>query len=163
MKEQPMTRIVVGIDGSHSSIAALHWAAIEATSTGSILELIMAWEWPMDLGWSTILPADYNPEATAHQILDEVEERVREMHGDVQMRSSLIHGQASSTLVEASWGAALLVVGNRGHGEFVGMLLGSVSEHCVAHAHCPVLVFHFQEQRTEQHCVETYPGVQADG
>jgi nucleotide-binding universal stress UspA family protein len=152
MEEQPMRRIVVGIDGSHSSIAALHWAAIQATSTGSILELIMTWEWPMDLGWCPTLPADYNPEASAHEILDEAEERVREMHGDVQVRSTLIHGQASSALIEASRGAALLVVGNRGHGEFVGMLLGSVSEHCVAHAHCPVLVFRFQEERTRQHC-----------
>jgi nucleotide-binding universal stress UspA family protein len=51
-------------------------------------------------------------------------------------------GHPSAVLVAASTGADLLVVGSRGHGGFVGMLVGSVSTACVEHAHCPVLVTH---------------------
>ena len=53
-------RIVVGFDGSHSSIAALHWAAIEAKSTGSTLDLVMTWEWPINCGWPQALVDSYN-------------------------------------------------------------------------------------------------------
>jgi len=56
------------------------------------------------------------------------------------MEIRVIDGHPAPVLVEASKGAELLVVGSRGHGEFVGMLIGSVSEYCAAHALCPVLV-----------------------
>jgi nucleotide-binding universal stress UspA family protein len=56
------------------------------------------------------------------------------------VRTEVVEGHPALVLVEVSNGADLLVVGNRGHGGFAGMLLGSVSEHCVTHAHCPVLV-----------------------
>jgi nucleotide-binding universal stress UspA family protein len=137
---EPKSRIVVGVDGSPSSIAALGWAADQAKSTGSSLDVIMTWEWPTGLGWPPPFPADFNPEANAQHVLDEAVKRVREAHGDVEIRSSVSEGHPAPALIEASRGAALLVVGSRGHGEFVGMLLGSVSEHCVTHAHCPVLV-----------------------
>jgi len=52
----------------------------------------------------------------------------------------VVEGHAAPVLLEAARGASLLVVGSRGHGEFTGMLLGSVSEHCVTHARCPVVV-----------------------
>ena len=52
----------------------------------------------------------------------------------------VVSGHPAPILVEASKGADLLVVGSRGHGEFVGMLIGSVSEYCATNAHCPVLV-----------------------
>jgi nucleotide-binding universal stress UspA family protein len=60
------------------------------------------------------------------------------------MCSTVIEGHPAPALIEASRGADLFVLGSRGHGEFVGMLLGSVSEHCVTHAHCPVLVLRDQ-------------------
>jgi nucleotide-binding universal stress UspA family protein len=52
----------------------------------------------------------------------------------------VVRGHPEPILVEASKGADLLVLGSRGHGEFVGMVIGSVSEYCAARAHCPVLV-----------------------
>ncbi len=142
---EPKSRIVVGVDGSSSSIAALRWAADQAKSTGSSVDVIMTWEWPTGLGWPPFLPAEYNPETNAQHVLDEAVERVREAHENVEIRCSVSEGHPAPALIEASRGAALLVVGSRGHGEFVGMLLGSVSEHCVTHAHCPVLVLRGQE------------------
>ncbi len=55
-------------------------------------------------------------------------------------------GQAALVLIERSHHADLLVVGCRGHGEFSGMLIGSVSQHCAAHAHCPVLVYRHRSE-----------------
>ena len=52
----------------------------------------------------------------------------------------MVNGHPATVLVDATKGADLLVIGSRGHGEFVGMLLGSVSEFCTTNAHCPVLV-----------------------
>ena len=60
----------------------------------------------------------------------------------VSVSRQVVRGHPANVLVEASRGADLLVVGSRGHGTVVGMLLGSVSHHCVLHAECPVVVTH---------------------
>ena len=61
------------------------------------------------------------------------------------MEIRLVQGHPRSTLIEESKSADMLVLGRRGHGGFGGLLLGSVSSACVAHAHCPVLVVHGPE------------------
>jgi nucleotide-binding universal stress UspA family protein len=132
-------RIVVGIDGSASSVAALEWAANQAELTGAALEVMMTWEWPYGYGWSPV-PNDYDPAHDAEKYLADVLTPVRAAHADVSIQATVIEGHPAPLLVKASDGADLLVVGSRGHGEFAGMLLGSVSEHCVSNAHCPVLV-----------------------
>jgi nucleotide-binding universal stress UspA family protein len=133
-------RIVVGVDGSASSLAALDWAARQAEFTGSSLELVMAWEWPTSYGAPFVFQTDWNPAADATKVLDEAVAEVRAAHPGVDLHTSVVEGHPAPTLVGASKGAQLLVVGCRGHGEFAGMLLGSVSEHCVTNSHCPVLV-----------------------
>ena len=65
---------------------------------------------------------------------------VRATYPDLSIDPRVVSGHPAPILVEASKGADLLVVGSRGHGEFVGMLIGSVSEYCAANAHCPVVV-----------------------
>jgi nucleotide-binding universal stress UspA family protein len=141
MSSQPEThRIVVGVDGSPSSMAALEWAANHAGLTGAILEVLMTWEWPASYGWSLPIPSGYDPQHDSAKALDKILKPVREGHPGVTIQSKVLEGHPAPLLVKASDGADLLVVGSRGHGEFAGMLLGSVSEHCVTNASCPVLV-----------------------
>jgi nucleotide-binding universal stress UspA family protein len=133
-------RIVVGHDGSASSLAALSWAARQAALTGSTLEIVMTWEWPPSFGWAVPVPDDFDPESDIEHALDGVVAQVLADHPGLQVNPRVISGHPAPVLVEASKGAELLVVGSRGHGEFVGMLIGSVSAYCVTNAHSPVLV-----------------------
>jgi nucleotide-binding universal stress UspA family protein len=134
------SRIVVGVDGSESSIAALSWAARQALMTDSAIEAITTWEWPTDYGWSPPYPADFDPADLARKLLEEIVTKVRDDNSGLDIRFSVVEGHPAPVLIHASVDADLLVVGCRGHGEFAGMLIGSVSEHCATHAHCPVLV-----------------------
>ncbi len=133
-------RIVVGHDGSDASQEALRWAARQAVLTNSTLELVMTWEWPTSYGWAVPVPTDFDPESDVQKVLDGAAAGILDEHPGLQIDPRLVSGHPAPILVEASKGADLLVVGSRGHGEFVGMLLGSVSEYCATNAHCPVLI-----------------------
>jgi nucleotide-binding universal stress UspA family protein len=133
-------RIVAGFDGAESSLHALSWAARQAVLTGGTLEVIMTWEWPSSYGWAVPIPDDFDPEADTRKVLDTAIAGALSEHPGLKAEARLINGHPAPVLVEASKGADRLVVGSRGHGEFVGMLIGSVSEYCVTNAHCPVLV-----------------------
>jgi nucleotide-binding universal stress UspA family protein len=76
----------------------------------------------------------------AQKVLEEALEPVAQAYPGVTVKGRTVEGHPAPVLVEASRGAELLAIGSRGHGELAGVLLGSVSEHCVTHAHCPVLV-----------------------
>ena len=70
-EESPATgRIVVGIDGSPSSLDALSWAARQAHLTGSSLEIVMTWEWPSSYGWAAPIPDDFDPEEDVRHSLE---------------------------------------------------------------------------------------------
>lgn len=86
------------------------------------------------------VPDDFDPEAEVQSTLADAVSSVRAAHPALAVDARVVHGHPAPALVEASKGASLLVVGSRGHGEFVGMLIGSVSEYCATNAHCPVLV-----------------------
>jgi nucleotide-binding universal stress UspA family protein len=135
----PFDRIVAGVDGSDSSLQALEWAAHQTELTGSRLDVIMTWEWPIIYG-STQVPFDYDPRSDAETWLGEAVKKLRERRPALNATGTVVEGHPAPVLVEESRTADLLVLGSRGHGEFVGMLLGSVSEHCVTNAHCPVVV-----------------------
>jgi len=136
----PIRRIVVGFDGSASSMEAIRWAVRQAELTGSTIEVVITWEWPTNYGWAFPFPSDYNPADEAKTLLAGALEPIRVDHPDLSIEATVVEGHAAPVLVGASKGAELLVVGSRGHGAFAGMLIGSVSEHCVSNAHCPVLV-----------------------
>jgi len=141
MADEGGHRIVVGIDGSEPSLLALRWAATQAALTGATLEAVTSWDWPTSYGWSMPLSSDYDPARDARGVLDKALEAVRRERPELEIVETVMEGHAAPCLVEASKGADLLVVGSRGHGQFTGMLLGSVSEHCVTNSQCPVLVF----------------------
>jgi nucleotide-binding universal stress UspA family protein len=132
--------IVVGVDGSESSIEALRWAVAQARLTNASLEVLSTWELPTSFGWSPPWPADFNPEKQTKTALAEIVDHELGTQSGLEVRQSVVEGNAALALVHAAKHAELLVVGSRGHGAFTGMLLGSVSEYCAAHAHCPVVV-----------------------
>jgi nucleotide-binding universal stress UspA family protein len=141
-------RIVVGVDGSAASLQALQWALDYGSATHSQIDVIAAWGRPTSQARSGPSPSDFDSNMSAEQMLDRLIERKRADHPDLVIDGRVLQGDPTSVLESASRGAALLVVAQRGHGELVGLLLGSVSEHCVTHAHCPVLVFRDDHCRT---------------
>jgi nucleotide-binding universal stress UspA family protein len=139
-----MERIVVGIDGSDGSRTALQWAGAEARRRGATLEVVLAWEYPAGMVYAShgsFLPPEPDMEGAAVATLQKLlaDEGLASDDG-VDLRESVVHDAPAPALLHASQDADLLVVGSRGQGAFVGMLLGSVSQHCVTHATCPVVV-----------------------
>lgn len=134
-------RIVVGVDGSEPSKAALRWAAGFAAETGGFIDAVIAWQSPSDLGWA-YLPGDWRPDQDAEKLLTQAVDEVFGANRPLGLRLTVERGNPAKVLIDQSRNAELLVVGSRGHGGFAGLLLGSVSASCAEHAKCPVLVVH---------------------
>ena len=143
--------VVVGVDGSPESVAALAWAARYASATGARVQALLAWHYPGVVGGP---PVEKAPESVHAQT--EAQERAtldeaiaKAVPGkEPAVEASLGYGPPSQVLIDASKDADLLVVGSRGHGAWHGMLVGSVSIHCVTGAHCPVLVIRAGEDQS---------------
>jgi nucleotide-binding universal stress UspA family protein len=137
-------RIVVGIDGSDASKAALAWAAGEAELRKTDVLALLAWMPTVAVGgpWPTLVPVSASDEGdeAAETTLAAVVDDVLGEEPKVHVVERIVHGAAAQSLVEASGDAELLVVGSRGLGGFTGMLLGSVSHQCAQHASCPVVI-----------------------
>ncbi|MED7955066.1 universal stress protein [Streptomyces sp. BE303] len=132
--------VVVGVDGSPSSMAALRWALEFARLSGSAVEAVAAWDYPPLSGWGLSVPGPEIEEAARLALADVVKREAEAIRPPVPIRQRTEYGHPADILLEASRRARLLVVGTRGLGGFTGTLLGSVSRHCVEHAHCPVVV-----------------------
>ncbi len=138
-------RIVVGVDGSESSIGALRRAARIADALDLSIEAVTTWEYPITGDSDYYYPADdWSPESDAQRIAAEAVATAFPDGKPARLSSVTIEGASGRVLIERSEGAFLLVVGSRGHGGFAGLLLGSVSQACAQHARCPVLVMHGQ-------------------
>ena len=135
--------VVVGVDGSRGSRSALTWAAAEAADHGADLVVLNVWE-------RTLLPPLGNPsvppgnvvdpgQSAAEYLLQVIKEELGE-NPPVLAQPRVKHGNAAEVLISESAAADLLVVGTRGRGGFVGLVLGSVSQHVAAYAQCPVTV-----------------------
>lgn len=134
-------RIVVGVDGSESSVAALRRAAEVATALGAALEAVMTWEHPVMLG-PNYQNTTWSPQEDAEKILAVAVEEAFAGDAPGNLTQRLRRGPPARTLIDESEHAYMLVLGSRGRGGFAGLLLGSVSAACAAHARCPVLVVH---------------------
>ena len=138
-------RIVVGIDNSAGSAEALRWALAYARQTGGSVEAVTAWQVPAmyayAYGWTPTGIDDAGIIRYAEKSLNETVAQVLSAEDNtVAVTTRVIDGPAAQVLLTAGKGAELLVLGSRGHGAFAGMLLGSVSQHCVQHAACPTVV-----------------------
>ena len=144
------SRIVAGVDGSSSSVSALRWAIGQAEITGAAVDAVIAWHRPVatgGYGWApTGMATSFNFKENAEKVLAEAISAACGPGGSVPVRTCVVEGSPARVLLDASDGAELLVVGSRGHGGFAEALLGSVSQHCVHHARCPVVVIRDQER-----------------
>ena len=143
----PHHRIVVGIDGSEQSRAALVWAMEQAAARTMPLDVVHVWHLsvsalPMGLAAESVEPDDFSQAAKTlaeHEIDWAMEHTTAR---PMIVRPLAIEGHPAKVLVEEAATAELLVVGARGIGHFAGMLLGSISDYCVRHAPVPVVVVH---------------------
>jgi nucleotide-binding universal stress UspA family protein len=130
-------RIVVGVDGSEHGNAALRWAVEEAKIHEGEIIAVFAWQMPF-IGIPGAFDRD-EIEKLSKTFLDEAVSLV--VHAEpVPITKFVAQGDVSASLIEAAKDADLLVLGSRGRGGFAGLKLGSVSQECVQHAACPVVV-----------------------
>ena len=140
-----METIVVGVDGSDGARVGLQRAVNEASLHGARLRVVCAWSIPSEVYAGGFAPGI--DEATFDGFREAAEIIVREALAEVQRMApglesegEAVEGQAAEVLLREAEDASLIVVGNRGRGGFASLLLGSVSQQVVHHAHCPVLV-----------------------
>ncbi|MFU8874201.1 universal stress protein [Micromonospora sp. SL4-19] len=141
--QRPAGPVVVGVDGSVISRAAVEFAAEEAALRGARLHAVHAYTHPVSTG-----PADMQPLVYEESQLRGEEDRIMaesltgldDRYPDVPLTREVVHGRPVAVLTETTRTAQLMVVGGQGRGELTGLLLGSVSQGVLHHADCPVAV-----------------------
>ncbi|ASO19614.1 nucleotide-binding universal stress UspA family protein [Actinoalloteichus hoggarensis] len=150
--------IVVGVDGSAASVAALAWVLAQGEARRRQIHAVSAWHFvPMAAGPATVLvdPGDARQDHV-ERLREAVAEAVEKVTGpsgpgsvapgeptgldDVDIRQEVIEGPPATVLLDAAQDAAVLVLGSHGHGRAYASLVGSVSAACIRHARCPVIV-----------------------
>jgi nucleotide-binding universal stress UspA family protein len=138
--------VVVGVDGSDGSVAALRWAARYSADTGAPVRAVLVWHYPTT---ASAPPPGRLPEQVETGVENEERDNLRKAVAKAGPDAPGAHidpethyGHPAEVLIELSGEASLLVVGRHGHGGFFGRHLGSVSLHCVNAAQCPVVVVH---------------------
>jgi nucleotide-binding universal stress UspA family protein len=147
--------VVVGVDGSDGAKEALRWALAEARLRKAPLRIVHAWTYAYmgvaaggfgymgGFGPNSVIEVENNDlQRAAEELVDRLIAEVVGDVKDIQIEREVIDGGAAEVLIGAAASGDLLVVGSRGHGGFAGLLLGSVSQQCVHHAPCPVVVVH---------------------
>ena len=132
-------RIVVGVDGSESSLTALRRGIRIAKALNAPLDAITTWEGRIGYGG---MGESYSPVHDAELILSQASTAEFGAQVPHWFTSHTVEGRAEQILIEQSADAEMLILGSRGHAGLAGVLLGSVSAACAEHPHCPVLIMH---------------------
>jgi nucleotide-binding universal stress UspA family protein len=133
--------IVVGVDGSDTSLAAVRWAAREAERREAVLRIVHAfdWEWQSarySAGGEFLEAARRHADTVAATAARDARAAAPANH----VQPHAVIGNPVPRLLDSAADAELLVLGNRGRGGFASLLLGSVSQRLAVHAPCPVVV-----------------------
>ncbi|MDC0769042.1 universal stress protein [Streptomyces sp. HD] len=145
-RPDPAGPVLLAVDGSPAARGAVEFAFAHAALHGARLVALHAWSTRTERAYEA--PADPPFVTYDESRLQDEEERVlaealgglRDRYPDVAVDRMLVRGRVRHSLIEASAGAGLVVVGARGRGGFAGLLLGSVSQAVLHHAQCPVAV-----------------------
>jgi nucleotide-binding universal stress UspA family protein len=135
-------KIIVGIDGSKEALSALRWAVDEARHRGATVEALHVWHFVYmgdPMGISAVASMG-DVEASAKLVVEEALAEAGAAGAEVGLTGRAIEGAASKVLIEEAAEADLLVVGRRGRGGFLGLLLGSVAQQLAHHAPCPLVI-----------------------
>lgn len=135
----PWRRIVVGVDSSPSSRAALRWAVAQARLSGQPLLVVHAWHWMPTSCADPALTREAAAEE-AQRVLDDALGAVRAIAAGIEIGARLVQGNPARVLAALGRSSTMVVVGAGGHGELAGLLLGSVGLHLVPHSPVPVVV-----------------------
>lgn len=138
-------RVVVGVDGSPESHAALAWAVAEARQRGATVEAVQAYQVPVftdpvGVGTTTALEGSDELEQAAREGLDDAVAPYASDPKGPHVEAVLVADSPGRALVSRAEGAAMVVVGARGLGKVASLLLGSVSQYVANHAPCPVVI-----------------------
>lgn len=140
--------IVVGLDTSVPSQAALHWAAAQARLTGQDLKVVHAvFPWGTYLAAGGYVPVMLPSDSIQIHQRDLIGKLFTEMEPEPTWTLDFVSDDPGPALVEASRSASMLVVGTREHTGWGRVLSGSVSHYCLSHAHCPVLAVPVEHRR----------------
>lgn len=139
-EQQESTGIVVGLDISVPAQAALAWAANQARLTGQDLTAVHAvFPWGTYLAAGGFVPVTMPSDAVQDHQRDMIEKLFDSVGPEPTWKLQFVGDDPGPALVAASRGASMLVIGTREHTGWGRVLSGSVSHHCLSHAHCPVL------------------------
>jgi nucleotide-binding universal stress UspA family protein len=133
--------LVVGVDGSDESRAALQWAATVAEASGAALRVVAAWTYPgisVLAGVESPVAPDEMDRRTTEEASRLATEVLREPPASMSVEA--LRGPAAGAILAMLTAESTLVLGSRGRGGFTGLLLGSVSRECIEHAPCPVVI-----------------------
>jgi len=136
--------VVVGVDGSFDSIAAVRAGAWTAAARHATLVAVTTWIDVVLTPGAAAMNRDLR--ATAETILRQSVETALEGRPAVPVEYVVREGSAAGVLLDEGRDAELIVLGSRGHGGFAGLMIGSVSMACTMHASCPVLVMHSSDE-----------------